>query len=100
MNLLQTLRVAARALLRNKMRSFLTTLGIVIGVSAVIAMVAIGEGAKKRVEDAFASMGADILMVLSGTTTRGGRPSRRKRSVSSIAGRNSPEPTRAIGPAT
>jgi putative ABC transport system permease protein len=71
-NLLETLRVAARALLRNKMRSFLTTLGIVIGVSAVIAMVAIGEGAKKRVEDAFASMGADLLIVLSGSTTRGG----------------------------
>jgi putative ABC transport system permease protein len=71
-NLLETVRVAARALRRNKMRSFLTTLGIVIGVSAVIAMVAIGEGAKKRVEDAFASMGADILIVLSGTTTRGG----------------------------
>ncbi len=72
MNWLQTLRVAVRALLRNKMRSFLTTLGIVIGVSAVIAMVAIGEGAKKRVEDSFASMGADLLIVLPGTTTRGG----------------------------
>jgi putative ABC transport system permease protein len=71
-NFLQTFRVAARALLRNKMRSFLTTLGIVIGVSAVIAMVAIGEGAKKRVEDAFSSMGADLLIVLPGTTTRGG----------------------------
>ena len=45
---LQTLRVAVRALLRNKMRSFLTTLGIIIGVGAVIAMVAIGEGAKAR----------------------------------------------------
>ena len=72
MNVLETLRVAARALLRNKLRSFLTTLGIVIGVSAVIAMVAIGEGAKKRVEDAFASMGSDLLIVLPGTTTRGG----------------------------
>jgi putative ABC transport system permease protein len=71
-NFLETLRVAARALLRNKMRSFLTTLGIVIGVSAVIAMVAIGEGAKKRVEDAFASMGSDLLIILPGTTTRGG----------------------------
>jgi putative ABC transport system permease protein len=71
-NVLETLRVAARALLRNKMRSFLTTLGIVIGVSAVIAMVAIGEGAKKRVEDAFASMGSDLLIILPGTTTRGG----------------------------
>ena len=72
MNLLETLRVAARALLRNKLRSFLTTLGIVIGVSAVIAMVAIGEGAKKRVEDAFASMGSDLLIILPGTTTKGG----------------------------
>ncbi|HEX9241521.1 MAG TPA: ABC transporter permease [Anaeromyxobacter sp.] len=72
MNLLETLRVAARALRRNKMRSFLTTLGIVIGILAVIAMVAIGEGAKKKVEDAFASMGSDLLIVLPGTTTRGG----------------------------
>jgi putative ABC transport system permease protein len=71
-NVLETLRVAARALLRNKMRSFLTTLGIVIGVLAVIAMVAVGEGAKKKVEDAFASMGSDLLIILPGTTTRGG----------------------------
>jgi putative ABC transport system permease protein len=71
-NFFETLRVAARALLRNKMRSFLTTLGIVIGVLAVIAMVAVGEGAKKKVEDAFASMGSDLLIVLPGTTTRGG----------------------------
>ena len=48
MNRSQTLRVALRALLRNKMRSFLTTLGIVIGVGAVIAMVAIGEGAARK----------------------------------------------------
>ena len=72
MNVLETLRVAARALLRNKMRSFLTTVGIVIGVLAVIAMVAVGEGAKKKVEDAFASMGSDLLIILPGTTTRGG----------------------------
>ena len=48
MNVFQTLRVALRALMRNKMRSFLTTLGIIIGVGAVIAMVAIGEGAKAQ----------------------------------------------------
>jgi putative ABC transport system permease protein len=71
-NPLQILRVASRALLRNKLRSFLTTLGVVIGVAAVIAMVSIGEGAKKRVQDSFASMGADLLIVMSGTTTRGG----------------------------
>ena len=73
MNPLQVFRVAIRALLRNKMRSFLTTLGVIIGVSAVIAMVAIGEGAKARVADAFASMGSNILIVLSGSTTSGGQ---------------------------
>jgi putative ABC transport system permease protein len=54
------------------MRSFLTTLGVIIGVSAVIAMVAIGEGAKARVEEAFASMGSNLLVVLSGTTSASG----------------------------
>ncbi len=73
MNPLQTLRVAVRALLRNKLRSFLTTLGIIIGVSAVIAMVAIGEGAKARVEASFASMGTNMLVVLPGSTTTGGQ---------------------------
>jgi putative ABC transport system permease protein len=72
MNILQTFRVALRALLRNKMRSFLTTLGIIIGVGAVIAMVAIGEGAKARVEAAFASMGSNLLLIIPGTTTAGG----------------------------
>ena len=72
MNWLQTLRVALRALLRNKMRAFLTTLGVVIGVSAVIAMVAIGDGAKARVEQAFASMGSNMLIILPGTSTAGG----------------------------
>ena len=57
-------RRASRALLRNKMRSFLTTLGIIIGVGAVIAMVAIGEGAKAQVEEAFASMGTNLLIVI------------------------------------
>src|SRR3954471_16641518 len=72
MNLLSTLRVALRALLRNKMRSFLTTLGIMIGVGAVIAMVAIGEGAKARVEQAFASMGTSLLIVMPGSSNSGG----------------------------
>jgi putative ABC transport system permease protein len=61
-----------RALLRNKLRSFLTALGIIIGVAAVIAMMAIGEGAKARVEEAFASMGTNVLVISSGTTTAGG----------------------------
>jgi putative ABC transport system permease protein len=71
-NPLQTLRVALRALTRNKMRSFLTTLGVVIGVSAVIAMVAIGDGAKARVEATFAAMGSNMLIIIPGSTTAGG----------------------------
>jgi putative ABC transport system permease protein len=72
MSIWQTIRVALRALMRNKLRSFLTTLGIIIGVAAVIAMVAIGEGAKARVEEAFASMGSNLLIIIPGTTTSGG----------------------------
>jgi putative ABC transport system permease protein len=72
MSTLEIFRVAWRALLRNKLRSFLTTLGIVIGVSAVIAMVAIGDGAKAKVEESFAAMGSNMLIVLPGTTTAGG----------------------------
>jgi putative ABC transport system permease protein len=72
MNVLQTTRVSGRALLRNKLRSFLTALGIIIGVGAVIAMVSIGEGAKAQVEASFASMGSDLLIVLPGSTSGGG----------------------------
>ena len=72
MNPLQTARIAMLALLRNKLRSFLTTLGIVIGVGAVIAMVAIGEGAKSMVEQSFASMGSNLIILMSGSTSRGG----------------------------
>jgi putative ABC transport system permease protein len=68
----ETVRIALRALLRNKARSLLTMLGIVIGVAAVVAMVAIGEGAKARVQGAFASMGSSILVVSSGSTSAGG----------------------------
>jgi putative ABC transport system permease protein len=72
MNPLVTTRVATRALLRNKMRSVLTTLGIVIGVGAVIAMVAIGEGAKAQVQSAFDAMGNNLLFISSGASSAGG----------------------------
>ncbi|MBI3178805.1 MAG: ABC transporter permease, partial [Deltaproteobacteria bacterium] len=72
MTLWQTLRVAVRALLLNKLRSFLTVLGVIIGVAAVIAMVAIGEGAKAMVEQTFASMGSNLLIVVPGSSSRGG----------------------------
>ncbi len=67
-----TLRIALRALLRNKLRSFLTTLGVVIGVGAVIAMVAIGEGAKQRVKETFASLGTNMLILMPGSSVMGG----------------------------
>jgi putative ABC transport system permease protein len=66
------LRVALRALFRNKLRSLLTALGIIIGVAAVIAMVAIGEGARARVAQAFSAMGTNVLIVSSGAKTSGG----------------------------
>jgi putative ABC transport system permease protein len=71
-NPFNTLRVALRAILRNKLRAFLTTLGIVIGVGAVIAMMAIGAGAKAQVEQAFAAMGTNILIILPGSTSSSG----------------------------
>jgi len=67
MKILRILKVSMRALARNKMRSFLTILGIIIGVAAVIAMVSIGEGAKKGIEERFASMGTNLLFVYPGS---------------------------------
>ncbi|HEX8792421.1 MAG TPA: ABC transporter permease [Polyangiaceae bacterium] len=72
MNVANVMPIALTALLRNKTRSFLTTLGVVIGVASVISMVAVGEGAKARVAGVFAAMGTNMLVVLSGTTTSGG----------------------------
>ncbi len=69
---LMTLKISLRALGRNKLRAFLTMLGIIIGVGAVIAMVAIGEGAKRRVQEQIASLGTNLLVVLPGTLTMGG----------------------------
>ena len=70
--LLASLRIALRALMVNKMRSALTMLGIIIGVSAVIAMIAVGSGAKQRIAEQIASMGSNLLIVLSGSSTSGG----------------------------
>jgi putative ABC transport system permease protein len=67
-----TLRAALRALRRNKMRSALTMLGIVIGVAAVIATVSIGQGADAAVQEQIRSLGTDLLMVVPGATTASG----------------------------
>ena len=67
-----TWMIALRALRRNPMRSGLTMLGIIIGVAAVIAMVAIGTGAKEQVASSIAQIGQNTVMVLSGAPSRGG----------------------------
>src|ERR1043165_3145541 len=72
MRIASTFNIAYRALRRNKMRSVLTALGIIIGVAAVIAMVGIGNGAKAQVEAQIASLGQNIIIVSSGSTTASG----------------------------
>jgi putative ABC transport system permease protein len=72
MRLSSTFKIAFRALRRNKLRSVLTALGIIIGVGAVIAMVGIGNGAKAQVESQIASLGQNLILVFSGSTTASG----------------------------
>jgi putative ABC transport system permease protein len=72
MRIAPTFNVALRALRRNKMRSVLTALGIIIGVGAVIAMVGIGNGAKAQVEAQIASLGQNVILIFSGSTTSSG----------------------------
>jgi putative ABC transport system permease protein len=72
MNLLMIIRVAFRALVRNKMRAALTMLGIIIGVSAVIAMVSIGQGASASVQAQIESIGTNLLFVSAGAQNVGG----------------------------
>ncbi len=66
------LKVASRALARNKLRSLLTALGIIIGVACVVAVVGIGEGARLQTEDRLKSLGTNFLMVLPGSVTSSG----------------------------
>jgi putative ABC transport system permease protein len=72
MNFAALLRIALRALAVNKLRSALTMLGIVIGVGAVIVMIAVGAGAQARVEDQIRALGSNLLLVMPGSTTAGG----------------------------
>jgi putative ABC transport system permease protein len=72
MDLVAIIRIAMRALARNKLRSILTMLGIIIGVGAVIAMVSVGQGAQQQAQQQIAAMGSNMLFVQSGTVNRGG----------------------------
>ena len=72
MNFKNLIKIAVRALIRNKLRAILTMLGIIIGVGSVIAMLAIGQGSKKRIRDQMSSMGSNMLMVMPNFQRRGG----------------------------
>ncbi len=71
MSPLMALKIAARSLAKNSMRSALTMLGVVIGVGAVITMVAVGQGAKAQIEDRIASVGSNLLMIFPKSTAQG-----------------------------
>jgi putative ABC transport system permease protein len=71
-NIPSTFKISFRALRVNKMRSALTMLGIIIGVGAVIAMVAVGTGASQQIAAQISSMGSNLLIILPGATTSGG----------------------------
>ena len=72
MSLTNLLKVAWRAVLLNKTRTLLTMLGIIIGVASVIAMLAIGEGSKKSIQESISSMGANMINIRPGSQMFGG----------------------------
>ncbi|MCX6238254.1 MAG: ABC transporter permease [Bacteroidia bacterium] len=72
MNYINLIKIAKNALMRNKFRAFLTMLGIIIGVASVIAMLAIGQGSKKSIQDQMSSMGSNLIFIMPGSQQRGG----------------------------
>jgi putative ABC transport system permease protein len=72
MNLQNLFKIAIRALVRNKLRAFLTMLGIIIGVASVIAMLAIGEGSKASITEEMSGMGTNMVMIMPNMQRRGG----------------------------
>ncbi len=72
MNLPEAFKVSSRALYKNKMRSVLTGLGVIIGIAAVVALVSIGQGVSKKIENQISALGSNLLMILPGSTSMGG----------------------------
>lgn len=72
MHLKNLLKVALRSILKSRMRSLLTALGIIIGVAAVVVMVAIGDGAQIQVEQQISSLGSNLIIIFPGSTSTGG----------------------------
>ena len=72
MNTINLLKIAIRALANNKLRGFLTMLGIIIGVASVITMLAIGQGSKKSIQAEISEMGSNMIMIHPGGDMVGG----------------------------
>jgi len=72
MNFISLIRIAFKALLRNKLRTFLTMLGIIIGVASVIAMVAIGQGSKQSIQEQLGGMGSNMIIIRPNSNVTGG----------------------------
>ena len=72
MNYTNLLKIALRAIAANKLRAFLTALGIIIGVASVITMLAIGQGSKRSIQANIAEMGSNMIMIHPGADMRGG----------------------------
>ncbi len=72
MSFLDTVRIAVRALIKNKMRAVLTIIGVVIGIAAVTTIVSIGQGASQLVSGEFEALGTNVVLVLPGQTRKGG----------------------------
>jgi putative ABC transport system permease protein len=72
MKIINLIQLALRALRRNKLRAFLTMLGIIIGVASVIAMMAIGQGSKQSINTSLSSMGSNMLTIMPSSNTQGG----------------------------
>ena len=72
MKILNLISIALRAISRNKMRTFLTMLGIIIGVASVISMLAIGQGSKESIEQQISEMGANMITILPSSGQQGG----------------------------
>lgn len=72
MNITNLFKIAFRALNNNKLRCFLTMLGIIIGVASVITMLAIGQGSKRSIREQISEMGSNMIMIHPGNMERGG----------------------------
>ena len=73
MNTANLLKIAIRALANNKLRGFLTMLGIIIGVASVITMLAIGQGSKQSIQAQISEMGSNMIMIQPGADMMGGQ---------------------------